>query len=58
MGRRHHVAQEVQKRWNIADISDSLVTCINECRLEGIDPTSDPAIRLIVHQLLSLSSRN
>jgi len=51
MSKRHRYAIEVQHDGNIAAIAKSLFYYIDECMKEGIDPGTDPAIRLIVHHM-------
>lgn len=55
MSQRHKDAIFIQDgACNPSGIARSLVTACRECLDEGVDQRTDPAVRLIVHQLASL----
>lgn len=56
MDKRHSIAIDLQQSRDIPAISKSLLFCIDECAIAGVDPAADPAIRLIVHRLVFLTS--
>lgn len=52
MTQRFKDAQTAQNgACNPRPIANALVNAIDECRAEGVDPTEDPAVFLILHQL-------
>lgn len=57
MSKRYLDALDIQQgSFHLTEVARLLVNCIDECMSEGLDPATDPAIRLIVHQMGFLAS--
>lgn len=57
MSKRHSNALFIQEgACNLAAIARTLVEAVDEARAEGVQPSEDAAVRLIVHQMAFLAN--